>query len=113
MEADAVREAVDEADRTRPDVVVMNVRLADGSGIEATRKIRANHRQPAVLMHTSFADDEALSASIMAGRPATSSSRFVLATSSDRSAPSEPARACSTPPSRRRSSIGSAKASTS
>ena len=39
-EAGTVREAVDEADRTRPDVVVMDVRLADGSGIEATREIR-------------------------------------------------------------------------
>jgi DNA-binding NarL/FixJ family response regulator len=38
-----VREAVDEADRGRLDVVVMDVRLADGSGIEATREIRARH----------------------------------------------------------------------
>ena len=62
-----MREAVDEAERTRPDVVVMDVRLADGSGIEATREIRANHPDTRVLMLTSFADDEALFASIMAG----------------------------------------------
>lgn len=66
-EAGTVREAVDEAERTRPDVVVMDVRLADGSGIEATREIRANHPTTRVLMLTSFADDEALFASIMAG----------------------------------------------
>jgi len=66
-EAGTVREAVDEAERTRPDVVVMDVRLADGSGIEATREIRANHPSTRVLMLTSFADDEALFASIMAG----------------------------------------------
>ena len=66
-EAGTVREAVDEADRTKPDVVVMDVRLADGSGIEATREIRANHPATNVLMLTSFADDEALFASIMAG----------------------------------------------
>jgi two-component system response regulator DevR len=66
-EAGSVREAVDEADRTRPDVVVMDVRLADGSGIEATREIRARHPRTAVIMLTSFADDEALFASIMAG----------------------------------------------
>jgi DNA-binding NarL/FixJ family response regulator len=66
-EAGTVREAVDEAERTRPDVVVMDVRLADGSGIEATREIRANHPATRVLMLTSFADDEALFASIMAG----------------------------------------------
>jgi two-component system response regulator DevR len=43
------------------------VRLADGSGIEATREIRATHPATRVLMLTSFADDEALFASIMAG----------------------------------------------
>jgi two-component system, NarL family, response regulator DevR len=66
-EAGTVREAIDEADRTKPDVVVMDVRLADGSGIEATRQIRADHPSTSVLMLTSFADDEALFASIMAG----------------------------------------------
>jgi DNA-binding NarL/FixJ family response regulator len=66
-EAGSVRDAIDEADRTRPDVVVMDVRLADGSGIEATREIRAKHPKTAVVMLTSFADDEALFASIMAG----------------------------------------------
>src|SRR4051812_49978116 len=66
-EAGTVRDAVDEAARTRPDVVVMDVRLADGSGIEATREIRARLERTQVLMLTSFADDEALFASIMAG----------------------------------------------
>ena len=66
-EAGTVQEAIDEADRTKPDVVVMDVRLADGSGIEATRQIRADHPSTNVLMLTSFADDEALFASIMAG----------------------------------------------
>jgi two-component system response regulator DevR len=66
-QAGTVRDAVDEAHRTRPDVVVMDVRLADGSGIEATREIRADHPDTRVLMLTSFADDEALFASIMAG----------------------------------------------
>ena len=66
-EAGSVREAVDQAVRTRPDVVVMDIRLADGSGIEATREIRARLEKTQVLMLTSFADDEALFASIMAG----------------------------------------------
>src|SRR5215211_6384337 len=66
-EAGTVREAIDEADRTRPEVVVMDVRLADGSGIEATREIRAARPDTKVLMLTSFADDEALFSSIMAG----------------------------------------------
>ena len=66
-EASTVREAIDEAERARPDVVVMDVRLIDGSGIEATREIRARHPSTRVLMLTSFADDEALFSSIMAG----------------------------------------------
>ena len=45
----------------------MDVRLSDGSGIEATRDIRAQRPKTQVLMLTSFADDEALFASIMAG----------------------------------------------
>ena len=66
-EAASVAEAIAQARSTKPDVVVMDVRLADGSGIEATREIRALRPQTQVLMLTSFADDEALFASIMAG----------------------------------------------
>jgi len=66
-EAGSVKDALLQADRTKPDVIVMDVRLADGSGIEATREIRAARPQTRVLMLTSFADDEALFASIMAG----------------------------------------------
>ena len=66
-EAGSVRESIAQALLTKPDVVVMDVRLADGSGIEATREIRARLEATQVLMLTSFADDEALFASIMAG----------------------------------------------
>src|SRR5919204_630032 len=66
-EAGIVRDAVAEAERALPDVIVMDVRLSDGSGIEATRDIRARRPATQVLMLTSFADDEALFASIMAG----------------------------------------------
>jgi DNA-binding NarL/FixJ family response regulator len=66
-EAATVREAVATAERVLPDVIVMDVRLEDGSGIEATRDIRASRPETRVLMLTSFADDEALFASIMAG----------------------------------------------
>src|SRR5713226_3521281 len=66
-EAATVREAIERAEWARPDVVVMDVRLADGSGIEATREIRAKLPKTQVLMLTTFADDEAPFASIMAG----------------------------------------------
>jgi two-component system, NarL family, response regulator DevR len=66
-EADSASGALHEAQRTRPDVVVMDVRLASESGIGATRAIRAALPDAQVLMLTSFADDEALFASVMAG----------------------------------------------
>jgi two-component system, NarL family, response regulator DevR len=66
-EAESVLDAVAAVDQHRPDVVVMDVRLSDGSGIEATREIRARHPETRVLMLTSFADHEALFSSIMAG----------------------------------------------
>lgn len=66
-EAESVRDAVAEAARVQPDVIVMDVRLADGSGIEATREIRRSFPDIRVLMLTSLADDEAVFASILAG----------------------------------------------
>jgi two-component system, NarL family, response regulator DevR len=66
-EAETVKQAVREALRTRPDVAVMDLRLADGSGIEATREIRSRCPDTQVLVLTTFADDEALFAAIMAG----------------------------------------------
>src|SRR3972149_292796 len=66
-EAGSVAEAVQEAERTRPDVVIMDIRLPDGSGIEACREIRSQNPDCKVLMLTSYADDEAIFASILAG----------------------------------------------
>jgi DNA-binding NarL/FixJ family response regulator len=66
-EAATMRRAVEQADRSLPDVVLMDVRLPDGSGVEATREIRTAHPDVKVLMLTSFADDQALFASILAG----------------------------------------------
>jgi two-component system response regulator DevR len=66
-EAGTVKDAIARVEWARPDVVIMDVRLPDGSGIEATREIRAKLPNTQVLMLTTFADDEALFASIMAG----------------------------------------------
>ena len=66
-EAGTVKDAIARVEWARPDVVIMDVRLPDGSGIEATREIRARLPKTQVLMLTTFADEEALFASIMAG----------------------------------------------
>ena len=66
-EAASVAEAVRQAHQSQPDVVVMDVRLPDGSGIEAARDIRARRQATRVLMLTSYADELAVFSSIMAG----------------------------------------------
>jgi two-component system, NarL family, response regulator DevR len=66
-EAGTVAEAVAGAARTQPDVVVMDVRLPDGTGIEACREIRAERPQTHVLMLTSYSDNEAVYGAIIAG----------------------------------------------
>lgn len=66
-EAGTVSEAVSEANRTRPDVIVMDIRLPDGNGVEACREIRGDLPETKVIMLTSYADDEAVYGSIMAG----------------------------------------------
>jgi len=66
-EAGTAAAAEAEAARLQPDVVVLDVRLPDGNGVEVCRDIRAHRPETRVLMLTSYADDEALFASIMAG----------------------------------------------
>lgn len=66
-EASTAEEAVTEAVRAKPDVIVMDVRLADGSGIEATRDILSQVPDTRVIMLTSFSDEEAMLASVLAG----------------------------------------------
>ncbi|MEA2615597.1 MAG: two-component system, NarL family, response regulator DevR [Chloroflexota bacterium] len=72
-EAGDADEALAAVEELRPDVVVMDVRLPARSGIEACRDIRSAHPETRVLILTSYADDEALFSSIMAG-----ASGFVL-----------------------------------
>jgi DNA-binding NarL/FixJ family response regulator len=62
--------SLDEAlalDITDIDVAVLDVRLPDGSGVDLCRQLRATRPELACLMLTSFADNEALSASYLAG----------------------------------------------
>jgi DNA-binding NarL/FixJ family response regulator len=66
-EAGTADEAVLRARSYKPDVVMMDVRLPDRSGVIACREIRAENAEIAVLMLTSFSDDQALFDSIMAG----------------------------------------------
>ena len=70
-EASTMAEALEKIPQTRPDIAVLDVRLGDDNddrgGIEVCRDVRSAHPEVACVMLTSFADDEALFASIMAG----------------------------------------------
>ena len=66
-EAGTVSEAVRLADELEPDVVVMDIRLSDGSGIDACREIVRKHPDMKVIMLTSFAEDDLLFNAISAG----------------------------------------------
>jgi two-component system, NarL family, response regulator DevR len=66
-EAASVGEALVRIPLAKPNVAILDVRLDDGSGIEVCREVRSAHPEITCLMLTSFADDEALYASVMAG----------------------------------------------
>ena len=66
-EAGTIAEAVAVAHRAQPDVIVMDIRLPDGTGVDACREIRSKRPETRVIMLTSYADDEAIYGSIMAG----------------------------------------------
>ena len=66
-EAGTAREAIEKTLLHQPDVVVMDVRLQGGSGIEACRKIMAQVPDTKVIILTSYAEDEMLFHAISAG----------------------------------------------
>ena len=66
-EAGTAEEAIGRIPATTPNVAVLDVRLPDGDGIEVCREVRSRHPEIACIMLTSFADDEAVYAAIMAG----------------------------------------------
>ncbi len=69
-EAGTVAQAIEVCARELPDVVVMDVRLPDGTGIEACREIRSSWPATKVIMLTSYADEEAVMSSILGGASA-------------------------------------------
>lgn len=65
--ARSVSEAVALARTTDPEVVLMDYRLPDGTGADATKKLRASQSPPAVVMITSVADRHVLGEALAAG----------------------------------------------
>ena len=66
-EAGSVQGSIETAERERPDLVIMDVRLSDGSGVEACKAIREIDPSIKVIMLTAFPDEHAVLGSIVAG----------------------------------------------
>jgi len=66
-EAGSVAEALTRIPATSPQVVVVDMQLPDGTGIEVCREVRSRTPSTVCLVFTSYADDEALFETIMAG----------------------------------------------
>src|SRR5690606_41491230 len=66
-EAAAADEAVEKALEQKPDIILMDIRLAGSSGIEACQEITGLLPDTKVVMLTSYADDELLFSAIRAG----------------------------------------------
>lgn len=66
-EAGTVQEAVEQTRQLRPDVVVLDIRLPGGSGLEACRQIKRHWPDTRIIILTSFPDDEVLFDAIACG----------------------------------------------
>jgi two-component system response regulator DevR len=66
-ESGTVAGAVQKTEQLKPDVVLMDVRLPDGSGVDACRDILASFPTTRVIVLTSYADDDSVLAAVLAG----------------------------------------------
>lgn len=66
-EAATIAEAIDSAIRHRPDLILLDVRLPDGSGIEVCRRLQKTGLETKILVLTSYTDDELVFDAIAAG----------------------------------------------
>jgi DNA-binding NarL/FixJ family response regulator len=66
-EAGTARDAIEKVEQYSPDVIVMDIRLPGGSGIEACEEITSKHPDSKVIMLTSYAEDEMLFSAIRSG----------------------------------------------
>jgi two-component system response regulator DevR len=66
-EASTVAETLEAATHLKPDLILLDVRLADGSGIDVCRRLQRLDLETKILMLTSFADDDVVFDAISAG----------------------------------------------
>ena len=70
-EAEGMAQAIAEAARLAPEVILMDLRLPDGSGVEACREILSSAPRTRIVFLTSYSDEQAVVSTILAGAAAT------------------------------------------
>ena len=66
-EAATMADAIQQANKLKPDVILMDIRLPDGSGVDACREILSDRPDTQVIFLTSFSDDDSVLAAVLAG----------------------------------------------
>jgi DNA-binding NarL/FixJ family response regulator len=69
-EASSIAEGLALTAQTEPDVVIMDIRLPDGSGLEAVKRLRATNAELGIVVLTMYAGDEHLFGALEAGASA-------------------------------------------
>lgn len=69
-EAGSIAEALEMISSTPPDVVILDVRLPDGSGLDAARKVREQNPTMGIVILTMYAGDDQLFGALEAGASA-------------------------------------------
>ena len=65
--AETIKEAIQKVTANKPDLVLMDIRLPDGSGVEGCRQILSDYPDIRVLFLTSHSDDDSILAAVLAG----------------------------------------------
>ncbi|MGQ0667935.1 MAG: response regulator transcription factor [Nitrospiraceae bacterium] len=66
-EAATMADAIRQAQKLKPDLILMDIRLPDGSGIDACREILTAQPDTRVIFLTSYSDDDSVLAAVLAG----------------------------------------------
>lgn len=66
-EAGSLKEAYEKIEESKPDIILLDMKLPDGNGAEACREIKKRYKDIKIIILTAFADDSIMTEAVMAG----------------------------------------------